>query len=247
VHHNHGGQYDVERTFSEEDLNKYDGQEDRPAYIAHGGMVYDVSDSRLWRKGTHVRRHFAGNDLTAEIEAAPHDTSVFERVPKVGVLSVPEPEPEAPPSVFQTLLDLYFNLHPHGVAVHFPVALGVVCAVFVALYLLTGTNAFELTAYYLLWVAVVMTPLAMLSGAVSWWFNYGHSFDNRFLIKIFGSSLLLVLALIALILRAANPTAVVDREAVGWVYAALVLAMVPVVATLGWVGARIVFPPRKSR
>jgi hypothetical protein len=92
-----------------------------------------------------------------------------------------------------------------------------------------------------------MIPLAMLSGALSWWFNYGHVLDSRFQIKIFGSIALFAVALVALILRATNPTALVDGEPVGWIYAVLVLAAVPVVALLGWVGARIVFPSRKSR
>jgi predicted heme/steroid binding protein/uncharacterized membrane protein len=237
----------VDRTFSEEELKDKDGQEGRPAYVAYAGGVYDVSDSRLWRTGTHVRRHVAGHDLTADFSAAPHDASVFERVPKVGTLAVAEPEPEAPPSPLQALLDWYFELHPHPVAVHFPVALSVVCAVFLVLHLLTGSDAFELSAYYVLWAAVIMTPLAMLSGALSWWFNYGHIFDGRFTIKILGSIVLFIVALIALILRATNPTALLVGEAIGWVYTALVLAAVPLVATLGWIGARIVFPSRKSK
>jgi len=236
----------VDKIFQEHELQAYDGQEGRPAYLAYKGQVYDVSDSRLWRKGLHVRRHHAGNDLSADLVAAPHDESVFERVPMVGLLVAAEEEqPEE--GRLAALLDWYFDLHPHPVAVHFPVALGVVAAVFLGLYLLTGGAAFEVSGYYVLWAALVMSPVAMLTGAVSWWFNYGHILDGRFTVKMSLSIVMVVVEAIALTLRTANPTSLVDRETVGWIYALAVLVVVPLVATIGWIGARISFPPRKSK
>jgi predicted heme/steroid binding protein len=137
-----------DRIVQEEELSASDGQEGRPAFVAHKGKVYDVSGSRLWRTGVHVRRHHAGQDLTADLAAAPHDESVFERVPMVGELAAEAEEPEGEPALSRAegltaLLDWYFDLHPHPVAVHFPVALGVVTAVFLILYLLTGNTAFQ--------------------------------------------------------------------------------------------------------
>jgi len=237
----------LDRTVSEEELRSSDGQEERPAFIAHSGNVYDVSQSRMWRGGSHVRRHQAGNDLTASLAAAPHDTSVFGRVPLVGRLATPEPEPkaEAPPGKLSALLDLYFGLHPHPVAVHFPVALGVVAAAFLVLYLVTGATALETSAYYMLWAALIMTPLAMLSGAVSWWFNYGQTMDLRFSGKISLSIILLILVLFATLLRMNNPSALLERQPLGWVYLMAVLAGVPLVAGLGMIGVKLVFPSRK--
>lgn len=240
----------MDKIFQVEELEAYDGQEGRPAYLAHKGKVYDVSESRLWRKGIHVRRHHAGNDLTTDLTAAPHDESVFERVPMVGLLAVAEEElPEegrlaAPP--WATLLDWYFDLHPHPVTVHFPVALGVVAAVFLGLYLLTDNAAFETSSYYVLWAALIMSPFAMLTGAVSWWLNY-KVLDARFKIKIGLSIVLVIVEAIGLALRVANPTSLVDRAPVGWVYALAALVVVLLVAVLGWIGARIAFPSHKSR
>ncbi len=233
----------MDRTIDEEELQKRDGQEGRPAYVAVKGRVYDVSGSKLWRGGTHVRRHHAGQDLSLDITAAPHDESVLERVPLVGQLVAKEEE-ERPQTAPERLLDLYFGLHPHPVAVHFPVALVVVSAVFVLLHLLTGVVALEATAYYTLWAATVMTPLATASGYVSWWFNYGHILDNRFKAKIGQSATLFVVEVVALVLRATNPTALLNREALGWIYAALFVVMAFLVGGLGWIGARIVFPPK---
>jgi predicted heme/steroid binding protein/uncharacterized membrane protein len=241
-----------DRIVQEEELSASDGQEGRPAFVAHKGKVYDVSGSRLWRTGVHVRRHHAGQDLTADLAAAPHDESVFERVPMVGELAAEAEEPEGEPALSRAegltaLLDWYFDLHPHPVAVHFPVALGVVTAVFLILYLLTGNTAFELSGYYVLWAALVMTPLAMLSGAVSWWFNYGRIFDARFKAKISLSIVLLIVEAVALALRTANPSSLVNRKPVGWAYALAVIVVVPLVATLGWIGVRISFPLRRSK
>jgi predicted heme/steroid binding protein/uncharacterized membrane protein len=233
-----------DRVIQEDELGASDGQEGRPAYVAYRGNVYDVSESRLWRKGVHVRRHHAGNDLTVDFSAAPHDESVLGRVPLVGTLAVAEEE--QPESRLMALLDLYFEIHPHPVAVHFPVALGVVSAVFLVLYLLTGESAFEVSAYYVLWAAAIMSPFAMLTGAVSWFFNYGRVLDGRFSAKISLSIILLIVEVFALALRTAHPNAVVDQEPLGRVYLLAALVVVPLVAMLGWIGARIAFPPRRK-
>ena len=55
-----------------EDLHHFDGKEGRPAYIAYNGKVYDVTGSRLWKEGSHARKHLAGNDLTDALRLAPH-------------------------------------------------------------------------------------------------------------------------------------------------------------------------------
>ena len=231
----------------EEELRASDGQEDRPAYVAYQGKVYDVSNSRLWRKGVHVRRHHAGQDLTSDFPAAPHDESIFQRVPMVAVLAADEDvEPEPTEGRLAALLDLYFGMHPHPVAVHFPVALGVVAAVFVILYMLTGNAGFEVASYYVLGAALVMTPMAMLTGAVSWWFNYGRTLDTRFSLKISLSLILLVVEAFAMALRAANPGSVVQRQPLGQTYALAAVVILLLVAMLGWIGARITFPPRRS-
>jgi hypothetical protein len=91
-----------------------------------------------------------------------------------------------------------------------------------------------------------MSPFAMLTGAVSWWFNYGHTLDGRFSAKISLSIILLILEAFGLALRTANPTALTNREPLGWVYALAVLGGVPSVAALGWIGAQITFPKHKT-
>ncbi len=231
----------MDRIVQEEELHASDGQEGRPAFLAYKGKVYDVSESRLWRGGVHVRRHHAGQDLTASLAAAPHDESVFERVPMVGDLAAPREEPAE--KELPALLGWFLDQHPHPIAVHFPVALTAAATVFLVLYLLTGTESLELSGYYVLWMAVIMAPVAILTGSLSWWFNYRRASTPLFKGKIGLSIVLLALGAITLALRTTNPAALVNREGPGWLYALLVVVMVAVVTALGWLGARLTFPP----
>lgn len=59
------------------------GQDKPQIWVAVDGIIYDVSESRLWRNGKHYE-HWAGQDLTAELRDAPHSKSVFAPFKKVG-------------------------------------------------------------------------------------------------------------------------------------------------------------------
>ncbi len=61
------------------------GQDRDEIWIAYKGIIYDVTESRLWRRGQHYE-HFAGQDLTHELPDAPHTESVFEKFKVVGRL-----------------------------------------------------------------------------------------------------------------------------------------------------------------
>ena len=76
-----------ERTFTREELTKYNGKNGERAYVAIAGRVYDVTDSPLWSGGDHQGSHQAGRDLTAELELAPHGPEYLVRVKPVGVLA----------------------------------------------------------------------------------------------------------------------------------------------------------------
>ncbi len=54
--------------------------------MAVDGIVYDVSSSVLWFDGAHQGEHTAGDDLTEELEYAPHEKDVLANYPVVGVL-----------------------------------------------------------------------------------------------------------------------------------------------------------------
>jgi len=76
----------VEKVFNRAELALRNGQDRPEIWVAYQGVIYDVTHSRLWRKGLHYE-HWAGQDLTHELPDAPHTERVFERLQVVGKLS----------------------------------------------------------------------------------------------------------------------------------------------------------------
>jgi len=68
------------------DLQYFDGRENKPAYFAYKGKVYDVSSSKLWKGGTHLNKHRAGDDLTDILKTAPHGEEKILKMPETGEL-----------------------------------------------------------------------------------------------------------------------------------------------------------------
>lgn len=69
-----------------EQLKQYDGKNGNPAYIAVDGILYDVTNDRHWKNGSH-EGYSAGKDLTDAIKGkSPHGTSVLDGIPVVGKL-----------------------------------------------------------------------------------------------------------------------------------------------------------------
>jgi len=75
-----------EPVFTRRDLLPFNGERGRRAYIAYGGVVYDVTNCPKWRTGIHESQHFPGQDLSSELPDAPHSVEVFTRpcVKRVG-------------------------------------------------------------------------------------------------------------------------------------------------------------------
>ena len=71
-----------------EELADYDGRGGHRAYVAYKGKVYDVTESPMWTDGDHLGEHQAGQDLTAELDAAPHGTETLAGVKLVGTLAI---------------------------------------------------------------------------------------------------------------------------------------------------------------
>ena len=61
------------------------GQDKPFIWVAYQGLIYDVTESRLWKRGQHYE-HWAGQDLTSELKDAPHTQTVFEKFKVIGVL-----------------------------------------------------------------------------------------------------------------------------------------------------------------
>jgi predicted heme/steroid binding protein len=139
------------KEFDLESLSKFNGNEGQPSYIAYKGKVFDVSESKLWNTGLHMKHHPAGHDLTADIEAAPHGPEKMDLYPQVGTMKVKAMADGILPKHLEVLLERFpfLRRHPHPMLVHFPIAFTVSPALFYLLYLITNVNAFYMTAYYL--------------------------------------------------------------------------------------------------
>jgi len=69
-----------------EQLKQYNGTKGNPIYIAVDGVIYDVTNVRQWKSGSH-EGYSGGKDLTDAIMGkSPHGTSVLDGVPVVGKL-----------------------------------------------------------------------------------------------------------------------------------------------------------------
>ena len=90
-------------------LTRFDGKEDRKAYFAYQGDIYDATGSPLWKNGSHMGRHQAGCDLTEVLGQAPHDEDKVKELKRVGSLIVEGDHKMSPPQkVFYTMA--YMNL-----------------------------------------------------------------------------------------------------------------------------------------
>ncbi len=73
-------------TFNSSSLAGFDGRNGNRAYIAVGGIVYDVTDVGAWSNGSHHGLQ-AGQDLTAAFAGSPHSQSILDMAVVVGTYS----------------------------------------------------------------------------------------------------------------------------------------------------------------
>ena len=59
------------------ELRRNNGDRGSRKFVAHKGIVYDVTDCPKWRTEMHEKLHFPGQDLTSELPDAPHEEEVF--------------------------------------------------------------------------------------------------------------------------------------------------------------------------
>lgn len=233
------------KEFDPGELKEHNGKGRPTVYVAVEGKVYDVSGSKLWKTGSHMKRHPGGEDLTEELTAAPHGPQVLERVPQVGTLK-PETDPmdEGVPAFLLKLFESVPMLrrHPHPMAVHFPIAFCMVIPFFNILFLGTGRAGFEETAFYLLFLGVVAAAAAAATGPYTWWLNYGAKMTFNIRVKIAASSILLSLLVVGLVWRLLVPDVLLASGPSSLIYLLLTLTYPVLVIVLGWFGAKMTFP-----
>jgi predicted heme/steroid binding protein/uncharacterized membrane protein len=229
------------------ELEKFDGNNGRPVYVAYKGKVYDVSNSKLWKNGLHMKRHHAGNDLTVDIQGAPHEPDVLERYPQVGILKKEVVELEIPQPLAWLLEKVpMLRRHPHPMTVHFPIVFAFSTTIFNILYLVTGNKSLEITALHCLGAGILFTAVAIATGLYTWWLNYMAKPLIAVKVKLPLSIILLVTQIIAFVWRLSVPDVIDSIQGVNSIYLLLVLLFFPMVVVMGWFGAFLTFPVEKD-
>jgi predicted heme/steroid binding protein len=72
------------KEYTLKELANYNGKNGK-SYVAYQGLVYDVSNSYLWKDGIH-KGHKAGKDLTEELNKSSHGPEIIMGFPVVGTL-----------------------------------------------------------------------------------------------------------------------------------------------------------------
>ena len=92
------------------DLQHFDGVENRPSYFAYKGKVYDVCLSKVWKGGSHFKKHHAGDDLTDILKTAPHGEDKILKMPVMAELAPLEIKLEKPTHEKAFYFMAYMNL-----------------------------------------------------------------------------------------------------------------------------------------
>ena len=235
------------KEITSEELAAFDGKEGRPVYVAFQGRVYDVTQSRLWSTGTHMKRHPSGKELTGEIAAAPHGPEVLDRYSQVGTLKAgAPPELSHLPPWLQTFL-LRFPMarrHPHPMVVHFPIALLMAASLSILLFLFFQSPFFERASFYLLALGAISSPFAFATGLLTWWINYMLKPNPFVKKKIYLSILLLCLEIVLISWRGLHPA--LSSRGINPVHFVLMLSLAPAVGLIGYYGGQLTFPPESK-
>jgi len=265
------------RRFTADELARFNGENGTPIYIAFEGRVFDVTASKFWRGGTHMKRHPSGRDLTDQMSAAPHDTDVLDRFPQIGILVSPAgaaevaarsagkaeaPSPAQPdarvtaeavlpglPQALERFLDLhpFFRRHPHPMTVHFPIVFFIFAPLFTLLYLATGNGGFEFTALNCLAAGLLFSLVVIPTGLITWWVSYGARPMRAVTIKIVLSACLFVDGLALLLWRLGDPGVITRPAGPSLLFLALDFLLLPMVVVVAWYGATLTFPLARNR
>ena len=211
-----------------------------------------------------MKRHPAGKDLTAEMSAAPHDLSVLDRYPQVGVMVPRTEEGESVAEMASTAGGAFnlrsgverflerhpfFRRHPHPMTVHFPIVFFIFSPLFTVLYLATGFAGFEISALNCVGAGLLFCLVVIPTGLFTWWVNYDARPMRQVTIKIVLSLFMFFDALAVFIWRLSDPGITGRLGPFGVLFLVLDFLLLPTVVVVAWFGATLAFPlaPRVTR
>ncbi len=234
------------KSYTAEDLAQSNGEDGKRTLVAVEGKVYDVSASKRWVKGTHMKRHQAGTDLTNDIKAAPHGLEVLERFESVGIY---EKKTEEPAAGLKGRIDLWLDRHPflrrhpHPAVVHIPVGLMAIAPLFELGGLATDSPCTEWAALCCLMVGFISIPAAMMTGYFTWWMNYDSSDSPIILMKRRLAWVALIFGSVVIIFRIFVLTDPLEiRNIYVILYIVGLVTLTVIVSSIGFLGGKLTFP-----
>jgi predicted heme/steroid binding protein/uncharacterized membrane protein len=227
-----------------EKLKQYNGQNKQKAYIAYKGNVYDVTNSPLWKNGTHQNMHEAGIDLTDALANAPHAEEVFSKFKIVDTLE-DDDENDLHDESRIDWVQWYRKYHPHPMLVHFPIALHLFASGLNLIFLFQPKPSFATAVFYTFFVSTVMGIFTMLSGIVSWWINYQLALTPILLIKLAFSVITLFLGIIGIMIYLNDPDVVFLTTLPSIIYHGIIFLTGVTVVILAYYGGKLTWPDKE--
>ena len=226
-------------------LEENNGNEGKPAYVAVDGIVYDLSESKLWRNGVHMNHHHSGQDLSESFDAAPHGKEVLEKFQQVGTIKVETSEEINPlPIWLHNLVNAYpfLKRHPHPMVVHFPMTFFITAAFFLAWYYLVDPVRPLLNSIFYLHVLATLTiPVTFLTGWLSWRINYPGKPNAYIKRKILLTIVLTIADMIVLLSLIENSSLLQRPEGTELIVPALIFSDLIIVSIIGQQGGKLVY------
>ncbi len=234
------------KVYTSEKLAEANGKQGSPTLVAVDGKVYDVSSSKKWADGIHMKRHSAGANLSTEINSAPHGREVLERFQVVGTLD--ETLREAPAGIrgaIETWLNThpFFRRHPHPAIVHVPVGLAAALPIFEIVGLAVQSARTEWAAFCCLLTVVLSIPAAIATGYFTWWINYEAKDFPTIRKKRHFAWASLILGILVVLVRwsvIVNPLNFHDVYVIGYLVG--ILALAAMIGFVGFLGGKLTFP-----
>jgi uncharacterized membrane protein len=171
--------------------------------------------------------------------------SLYDRpqVPAEGDPGDPPGDRKIPPRL-ESLLNRFpwLRRHPHPMLSHFPIVFMLSASFFSALYVVTGDQSFDDTAFYCLGGGLLTMPPAVASGLFTHWLNFPGELHQTVDIEIGLSYAVMTIAGICFFWRWLNPRVLDDLNGINFLYFILVLSLAPLVTANGYFGGMVTFP-----
>lgn len=233
--------------FDLKELEQYNGKDGKPAYVAVDGKVYDITESRLWKNGSHMNRHHSGQDLSNSFEAAPHNKEVLQKFNQVGIIKQQDISEQVKPPIPQFVNDLlekypFLKRHPHPMVVHFPMSFFITCSIFLFWYYVISPLEPLLNAiYYLHVIGTISLPFALFTGWFAWKINYLGKPIGYITGKIILSLFVLIADIVVLVVLSNNLQLLAAPQGIEVLIPILIFSYLPVVSIIGFLGGQLVY------